>query len=385
MAARWLVVVSGLVLSCLALAAVARIKPGDRIRVSCPQEKALDGEYAVSADGVVQLPLLGIVEVVGKEPEEAGRLLSGLLEKERLATGAQVKVEIVGAPVRPKSALPAKSPPPKRQEPAVPVTPVFGKVRVVGAVAAEAEVDAIPGMTLDKALARAEMRPEADLGAVLVTRPDGTAVSYDCSEVAPPVPLGPGDVVEVPALKEPRSVTVLGAVASSGAVEFYPGLTIADAVERSGGVAPGAKVERVTLVRQGQRSAVGWPEEARATHLKAGDAVEVLALGASGSIALAGAVRRPGLYAAGQGTTLGMVMRIGGGTVPGADLRRVAVHREGSKKPQYVDYLEIEQGLRGDVLLSAGDRVVVEGPGKRRYGPGAAAGVVGLVWFVLGR
>jgi hypothetical protein len=201
MAFRVLLAALALFLCALAWAQPRLIRPGDRLKVACPQAAALDGEHLVAPDGVVQLPLLGIVEVGGKSSEEAKAHLEGLLVQERLAKAPSVTLSIVGAEERQKPRLPApvKQPAPKKHDPqAAPVQPVFGKIRIVGAVEAETEVDAIPGMTLDKALSRTRPLPEADLGAVLVTRPDGTAVSYDCAEKAEAVPLGAGDVVEIP-------------------------------------------------------------------------------------------------------------------------------------------------------------------------------------------
>jgi protein involved in polysaccharide export with SLBB domain len=398
MPVRWFVLA---VLALLAAAAFAQpIRPADRLRLACPQEPALEGEYTVLEDGVVQLPLLGIVTVGGLEPSEAARLVERLLREEKLVGDPKVSITVVGAPAPPATAparptkpvppkaapkLPTRPVPMQSKKGERPVEPVFGKIRVVGAVTAPLEIDAVPGMSLAMALERVQPLDDADLGAVLVSRRDGSSMSYDCALGTPTLLLEDGDVVEIPRLTGPRSVTVLGGVATPGAVEHFPGLTVADAVERCGGLQPGTEIESVVVVRGAQRLPVRWPDEARTVMLRGGETVEVLALGGGSSVVVRGAVRRPGHYAGGHSTTLGEVIRSAGGAVPGADLKRVGIRRVGSEKPVFVDYLEIEQGMRGDILLSAGDQVFVEGPGKRRYGPGAAAGFVGLAWFLLGR
>ncbi|MGE0001291.1 MAG: polysaccharide biosynthesis/export family protein [Fimbriimonadaceae bacterium] len=378
---------ASLALCLVALTALAQqapeIKAGDKVRVACAQERGLDGEYEVNEDGVVQLPFLGIVEIAGLTPTAAAARVENLLRDERIVQEPKVSLEIVGAPVVPQ-VPPTKDPGPKKEVPLKPTaTPAL--VSVFGAVETPVEIEAVPGATLATVLARVKPNGKADLGAVLLTRADGSAFSFDCRDGAPSVPIQAGDKVEVPELREPQTVTVLGAVGTPGAIEFYPGLTVADAIEKSGGVTPGTEGPSVTLVRKGERTKLAWPEGAQATVLRADDAVEVLAFGPLGSVTVEGSVKRPGYYAVGENTTLASLIRSAGGFEKGSNLTRVAVLRAGEQKPSYFDFLAIEQGLRGDVPIQAGDRVHIEGPGKRRYGPSAAAGLVGIAWLILGR
>jgi len=374
------------VVSLVAMVAMAQtgvIKPKDKITLSCAQEKAMDGEYEVNGDGVVQLPFLGIVEIAGLSPQDAETRIEKLLSDERIVTNPQVTIAVVGAPVVPQ-VPPNKEPGPKKPSPEKPVTNPQ-RASVFGAVESKVDFEVVPGSTLGTALAMVKPSLKADLGSVLLTRADGSAFSFDCRDGAPDVPLYAGDRIEIPELTEPQTITVLGAVVSPGAIEFYPGLTVADAIEKSGGVTPGTDGPSITLVRKGTRTKLAWPEEARATTIQAYDAVEVLSYGALGNVTVEGSVRRPGYYTVGESTTLGSLIRSAGGAERGSNLTRVAVLRAGEKKPSYFDYLAIEQGLQGDVPLRSGDRVHIDGPGKRRYGPGAAAGIVGLAWLILGR
>lgn len=52
-----------------------KLGAGDKVRMTVFNEPTLSGEFSVSADGAVSLPLLGDVQAVGKSPAEIAALV----------------------------------------------------------------------------------------------------------------------------------------------------------------------------------------------------------------------------------------------------------------------------------------------------------------------
>src|SRR4051812_23310820 len=59
-----------------------KLGAGDKVRMTVFNEPTLSGDFSVSADGALSLPLLGDVQAVGKSPAEIGALV-----QKRLADG----------------------------------------------------------------------------------------------------------------------------------------------------------------------------------------------------------------------------------------------------------------------------------------------------------
>ena len=69
--------------------------PGDRIRVVVFGHEDLSGEFSLSADGAVSLPLVGAVAGAGKTPNELEAAIVGALSPQYLRN-PRVSVEVLG-------------------------------------------------------------------------------------------------------------------------------------------------------------------------------------------------------------------------------------------------------------------------------------------------
>lgn len=59
----------------------AILATGEKIKVTVYGEDALTGEYDISPNGYVSMPLIGMVKAVGHTPSEFGRILEGKFRK----------------------------------------------------------------------------------------------------------------------------------------------------------------------------------------------------------------------------------------------------------------------------------------------------------------
>jgi polysaccharide export outer membrane protein len=77
-----------------------RVGPRDLIDIRVYEDEKLNGQRRVSEDGVINLPLLGDVVVMGKTPGEIGQVLKKLLE-EKYMQRASVDVQVLEFRSRP--------------------------------------------------------------------------------------------------------------------------------------------------------------------------------------------------------------------------------------------------------------------------------------------
>ncbi len=143
------------------------LRPGDSIRLEVPDVAELSGDFTISDDGAVLLPLLGPVLVVGRPFADVRREILDGYER-----------EILGAPVR--------------------VTPVL-RIAVLGEVRQPGLVPADPTLTLADVLAAAGgLTPQADADRITLLR-NGTAMRFSLEDGGELLlrPLQPGDQVVV--------------------------------------------------------------------------------------------------------------------------------------------------------------------------------------------
>jgi protein involved in polysaccharide export with SLBB domain len=142
----------------------------------------------------------------------------------------------------------------------------------------------------------------------------------------------------------------------------------------------------ITLVRLDRTELTIDPlGDGLATMLATGDIVTVEVAAPRVYFAVEGAVRKPGFYVLGEGMKLTQAVALAGGPDRGARPDRVKVHSlNPSGKTRTVNLNDIEQGYRGDLLLRAGDRIVVPGPQAKSTRPLLwAAGAVAFWWIFL--
>jgi protein involved in polysaccharide export with SLBB domain len=124
---------------------------------------------------------------------------------------------------------------------------------------------------------------EADKRRVKVTSACGTVKTVDLTQLGTIAYVKPGDTVDVPAIDPTTSVVVQGGVSQSGAFDFRPGMTVADAVKQAH-PSQAASLESVKVLRRLDDGKVDVLRadllamskgKAEAMPLKAGDTVVV--------------------------------------------------------------------------------------------------------------
>lgn len=175
-----------------------------------------------------------------------------------------------------------------------------------------------------------------------------------------------------------RSIHVIGAVTLPGRYGFENIPNLLDVINAAGGAAPGADLSRVQILRRtgdGRRTLyadVGTALRAGNTlelpPLEAGDAVVVPSVGGptgnapGDACAVLGEVTRAGLYPAGGGINLWMLLAQAGGLGPRGDLgnvKVVSVTPEGQQVTSFNLRDVLRRGGRGMPLVRPGDVVYV--------------------------
>lgn len=212
------------------------ISPLDVIDVAVDGQPTLTAKYSVSADGSVELPLVGRVEAAGLAPETLAASL-----RERLS------VFIIN--------------------PQVQLTVSYRKrVFVFGDVKAPGSYDLTTNMTLLEALTRAGYAGASEVVVVRrrdfpgpVAQDDPAAETFRVNlrrletdlatgDLSRNVVLSDGDTIYVPT-NDPNAVYVSGEVRKPGAYTFPEGTTILQAVSEAGGATERAARARVRIVR----------------------------------------------------------------------------------------------------------------------------------------
>lgn len=362
----WLCLLSAL-LAATAMAQNVTIKPGDKLAVQVAEEKSLDKEYTVTADGLILMNFLGAVKVSDLTEEEAAQQIRTQLVDQRILREATVNVKVV------------------RDMPLV--------VSVSGDVESPGEYPFKDGMTLGDLLLLAKPRTSADLTAVSVTVGEDAPVVYnatmmDMATGANNPKLMAGSKVVIPAKVVPVTFTVMvsGAVAKPGLVTMTEGETVMMAIERAGGFIERAERENVQLHRTGQDPVKVNLTLEDATKLQASDVIDVPQIVPKFMVSVEGAVNRPGLLQVQEGIKLTELLREAGGLKGNAARDRILIAKgEDDKRPRSISLEAILLGYSGDVIVRPGDRVIVQ---ANRGGPNRdvrmAAGAAVLL-FLFGR
>jgi len=154
--------------------------PGDLFEVRVFGEKDLSGEYQVASDGSIDFPLLGSVEVAGKESNVIAAELAASLAKRDILRNPHVTVRVREATSK--------------------------RISVLGAVAKPGTLSIVSGMTIVQAVSQAGgFTPLASKNETVVTRRvKGKLERYriTMTEItrgnAEDFPVSPGDIVFVP-------------------------------------------------------------------------------------------------------------------------------------------------------------------------------------------
>ncbi|MFY9233954.1 MAG: SLBB domain-containing protein [Fimbriimonadaceae bacterium] len=284
------------------------IREGDTIAVSCAEEASFNSEHKVAVDGTIRLPAIGPIFVSGlKESSAADRLTSAVRARGwskasivvRLIAPAQDPVSYSGAveaggsvAFRPglrlsdvlRSAKPTRS----ADLAKVNITGRSGGIRVIdasesasaedpvlnpgdsvfvplitqaievyllGALIEPGSVTFVRGMTA-KAAVEASGGPsrQANLSRARLVKTNGEAWPLDLGPFGRDIDLEPGDKIYVPLVDRLRFVSVVGAVANPGVIDYSPSMTLESAILSAGGRLPeaserGFRVRRVALAK----------------------------------------------------------------------------------------------------------------------------------------
>jgi polysaccharide export outer membrane protein len=150
-------------------AAAYRLGPQDQVRVTVFNDPRLTGDFRVSDQGVIALPLIGTVPAAGRSTAEVERAVQQEMREKNLFRDPNVAVEVVN------------------------YRPVF----VLGQVERGGQFPYQPNMTALSAVAVAggfNYRAVRDYVSVTRTQADGTTREYRAEPLAA---LQPGDVVTV--------------------------------------------------------------------------------------------------------------------------------------------------------------------------------------------
>jgi polysaccharide export outer membrane protein len=185
------------------------LSPGDRIRITIPEEGFLEGEATVSGlyeldfDGRIIVPYVGGLSVLGLEVEDVAIILREELLESQLfqadflqlvvapVSWGPIRVNVQGAVFRPGQII------------ANPVDPIANNPSVRGEMPLSGNAPPLREVAAALALAGG-VRPEADLGQVRLLR-NGREIPLDLTGLitgtgSDRVPLIDGDTVVVPAL-----------------------------------------------------------------------------------------------------------------------------------------------------------------------------------------
>lgn len=229
-----------------------RIGPGDTIKISVFDVPELNLEMPVRQTGQIELPLVGLVQVIGKsEPElllELTRKLSTFVRNPQVSLsvssyGSQ-KVAVVGAVSKPGSYPLRKS-----------NNSILELLAEAGGVVDKAgsHILLVPGELsgvgdLNDAEARARF---ALTGTIATNSQSGIEIPIDKvlgtgGGIPVEIPMRPGDMVVVP---EAGKVMLEGEVEKPGPYDVSRQMTLLGALASAGGITYSADVEEVELIR----------------------------------------------------------------------------------------------------------------------------------------
>jgi polysaccharide export outer membrane protein len=209
------------------------IGAGDKIHVRVYEEDRLNGSYAVSQDGRVDLPWIGKVSVTGLGPEQIAELVES-----RYADGYLVSPQVV-VDVEAYGSKPVQ---------------LLGNIQKPGTYYLERSTDLISILAEAGGVARSDQLSTYE---VHIKRARTDAVAPVTLSLDRLMHLGEGNLKvesgDVIHITRGRVVYVSGEVVRPGAVAWKEGLTLSQVLAAAGGPARTANLRNVLLIRGDQR------------------------------------------------------------------------------------------------------------------------------------
>lgn len=362
-----------------------KIAPGDRIRMSIPEEASLSKVYTITADGLMLVDFLGAVQVANLTLREAAERITTRLLNERILRKATVGMEFLN-----EAATSDKT------------------VKVSGALKNKNPIAWVQGMRLSDVIRIAGVENNADLSKVTVIKADKSQSAIDFTKYNPAnnsgnPELSAGDEVQVPArsgvvtppvppvgdggstgggtttggggtttppVTNPVGgfVYVVGGVNRPGPVAFKANMTLAQAIADAGGFSARGDKAKVKVEKL-DRSSLNFDLSAGGgtNTLQPGDQVVVEIVGGRRFVQVNGSVGNPGLVEFAEGLTLSQAIARAGGLAGNTQPGDVVITSALDGKSRKINFAEIIKGYRGDTTLAAGDVLTVGG--KMGTGP----------------
>lgn len=169
------------------------------------------------------------------------------------------------------------------------------------------------------------------------------------------------------------SITIVGAVQQKGPLELKDGLRVRKAIDLAGGTTPDADLKQVLIVHNDLTQTIvdlstveRLSDPAHNRVLKDGDSIEIRALPPMAAVEpltprvrISGQVVNPGQFDLKNGMTIEDLILAAGKLTPMAKLEEVQLQRNGGE----VETIDLKArqnlGLKGKVLLQAGDEVFI--------------------------
>ena len=210
-----------------------RVGPRDLIDIKVFEEPALDGQYRVTAEGTVRLPLIGDFAVAGLTESDLADSLRRYLEANYLQT-ASVTVQVTEFLSQPISIIGAVNEP--------------GNLDLAGRYTLIQAITAAGGLALDHG-GKAYVRRRSDNGLTSQLEIDLEALML-ANDDRLDIPIFANDVINIPTVVK-ITVYMLGEVTLQGALDFdsTQRLTVLTAISRAGGVTDRA-ADKIIVRRQ---------------------------------------------------------------------------------------------------------------------------------------
>jgi protein involved in polysaccharide export with SLBB domain len=303
------------------------ILPGDRLQM-ISSNCDLCVSARVAEDGKLSLEGLGPISVATLDLQTAAQKICIAMQRANLAV-PDLKLELIaerGAPVG-----------------------------ISGAVAHPLQLRCATSIALDWALAQAGPLDEADMENVGVVRPDGFARRVASTDE---VRLHGGEQAFVSMSSGSTDVIVAGGVAAPLSIRFKKGMTVAQAIDLAGGIAPVGNPNEIVLVRHGEPMPLAWPEDGGIL-VKPGELVRVSLRAERLYVIVYGDVVHPGLVDFVPGMTATQAIKAAGGSTGNVlkELVNVRTILSQKKKPPKLN-LGFMQALRIPDPVLAPDQIV---------------------------
>jgi polysaccharide export outer membrane protein len=232
--------------------------PGDTVHVTVFQNPDLTTDATISGDGTLAFPLLGEVNVNGRTPIEAGRLIADRLRQRKLVLDPQVSVTLVSVRSR--------------------------QVAVLGQVAKPGNYPLEPGTTrvTDLLAVAGGISATGDGKVVVVTNRGGTTkrveidvpAMYKTGDLSANLELVPGDTIFVPSAPV---FYIYGAVQRPGMYPLEPGTSVLRALAIGGGLTPRGTERGLKISRRNAAGKVVEYSAALTDRVQADDVIQVKA------------------------------------------------------------------------------------------------------------